>query len=113
MAEIMVNANNFSSGYVEALVLGTPKDQLLNPNETKVKAGLSTEDVARMEREMESLERAFKAVEANYTENMMNLTLARGYLKRLLENPKIKKFLGTTEPEILTEFENIAAAEGV
>ncbi len=111
MAEIMVNANNFGTGYVEALVLGTPKDQLVNPDETKVKSGLSTEDIARMEREMESLERSFKAVETNYTENMMNLTLARGYIKRLLGNPKIKKLLAATEPEFLAEFENLAAAE--
>jgi hypothetical protein len=28
IAELMVSANNFSSGYAEALVLGTPKEQL-------------------------------------------------------------------------------------
>lgn len=109
IAELMVSANNFAIGYVEALVLGTPKDQLVKPAEPKVKAGLSPEEIARMEREMESLERDFKAIEATYTDNMMNLTLACGYIKRLLENSKVKKFLNTHASEILTEFERMAA----
>lgn len=113
IAELMVSANNFAIGYVEALVLGTPKDQLLHPGQPKVKTGLTPEEILRMEREMESLERDFKAVEANYTENMMSLTLARGYIKRLLENAKVKKFLSANHPEVLAEFEGIAAADSM
>ena len=37
MAETMVSANNFVAGYAEALVLGTPKHQLANPDEPKRK----------------------------------------------------------------------------
>src|SRR6266700_1036301 len=37
IAELMVSANNFTKGYAEALVLGTPKDQLVNPEEPKQK----------------------------------------------------------------------------
>ena len=113
IAEFMVDANNYAAGYAEALILGTPKDQLVNPAEPKVKAGLSPEEVARMEREMESLEKDFKAVETNYTENMMNLTLARTYIKNLLKNVKIVRFLSTNHSEILNEFEVIAATEMV
>src|SRR3984885_2991061 len=70
IAELMVSANNYFIGYAEALVLGTPKDQLLNPDEPKKKEGMSPADIARMEQEMESLERDVKAVSENYTENM-------------------------------------------
>jgi hypothetical protein len=111
IAEFMVDANNFAAGYAEALILGTPKDQLVNPAEPKTKVGLSPEEVARMEREMESLEKDFKAVEATYTENIMNLTLARTYIKNLLKNAKIVRFLSTNYSELLSEFEAIAAAE--
>jgi ParB-like chromosome segregation protein Spo0J len=89
IAELMVSANNFSTGYTEALVLGTHKDQLLNPTESKKKAGISPEEIARMEQEMESLERDLKGVEETYGENMLVLTVARGYIKKLLENPKV------------------------
>ena len=111
IAEFMVDANNFAAGYAEALILGTPKDQLVNPAEPKTKVGLSPEEVARMEREMESLEKDFKAVEVTYTENMMNLTLARTYIKNLLKNAKVIRFLSTNYSDLLSEFETIAAAE--
>jgi hypothetical protein len=113
IAELMVGANNFTVPYAEALVLGTPKDQLLNPTEPKVKQGLAPEEIARMEREMESLERDFKAVESGYSENMMALTVARGYVKKLLENGKVVRYLNNHHQEILTEFEAIAATEGL
>jgi len=113
IAELMESANNFTKGYAEALVLGTPKDQLANPEEPKQKAGMSAEEIARLEGEMESLERDVKAVEETYGENMLNLTLARGYFKKLLENAKVVRFLNGNYRDFLTEFEAIAASEGV
>jgi hypothetical protein len=113
IAEFMVDANNYAAGYAEALILGTPKNQLVNPAEPKEKTGLSSEEVARMEQEMESLEKDFKAVEAAYTENMMNLTLARTYIKNLLKNAKVVRFLSNNHAEFLSEFEAIVAAETV
>jgi hypothetical protein len=109
----MVSANNFTAGYAEALVLGTPKDQLVNPEEPKKKKGLSLEEIAKMEEEMETLERDLKAVDQAYGENMLNLTLARGFIKRLLDNAKVVRFLNGNFPDILAEFESIAAADTV
>jgi hypothetical protein len=113
IAELMVSANNFAIGYAEALVLGTPKDQLANPDEPKKREGISPEDIPRMEQEMESLEHDLKAVEETYGENMLNLTLARGYIKKLLDNAKVVRFLNTNHSDILSEFESITAAESL
>lgn len=113
IAEVMVSANNFTKSYVEALVLGTPRDQMVSPQEGKKKKGMTAEEVARLEREMESQEQDFKSIEASYTENMMSLTLARGYVKRLLENNRIMRHLSGKHPDILKEFEGIAVAEMV
>ena len=52
----------------------------------KMDRALSAEEIARMEEEMESLEHDLKAVEESYGENMLNLTCARGHVKKLLEN---------------------------
>jgi hypothetical protein len=111
MAELMMNANIFASGYAEALYLGTPRDQLANPETPKVKEGMSREEIARMEQEMESLEKDFKAIDEAYGENMLNLTVVKGYTKKLLENAKVTRFLKTNYPEFLSEFEWIATAE--
>jgi hypothetical protein len=113
IAELMVSANNFTAGYAEALTLGTPKDQLANPDEPKRKQGLSPEEIGRMEQEMEALEHDLKAVEESYGENMLNLTLARGYVKKLVDNTKVVRFLNANYSDILSEFEAIATAESL
>lgn len=113
IAELMVSANNYFTGYAEALVLGTPKDQLVNAAEPKQKEGLSAAEIARMEEEMGALEHDLKAIEETYGENMLNLTLARGYIKKLLENAKVVRFLNTNHADILAEFEAIATAEAL
>jgi hypothetical protein len=113
MAEMMVTMNNYVAGYAEALVLGTAKHQLVNPDEPKQKAGMSADDIARMESEMESLERDLKAVTDNYTENMFTLQTAQTYIKSLLKNAKVIRYLNANHAEIYAEFETIAAAEAV
>ena len=113
IAELMISANNYSKGYAEALLLGTPKDMLVDPGAARVRTRISREDLARMENEMETLERDYKAIEDSYADNMLNLTVLRGYVRKLLANPKIVRFLGNRHAEMLGEFERIAAADGV
>ena len=113
MAELMVSANIFSGGYAEALVMGTPKDQLADPDKPKKVRGLSAEELARMEQEMKAVEPNFKAVEQSYGENVLNLTLARGYVKKLLHNAKVVRFLSSKHPDVFSEFEAVAAMEAL
>jgi len=49
---------------------------------------------------MESLEHGVKAVEETYGENMLNLTLACGYIKKLVDNAKVVRFLNTNYSDI-------------
>ncbi|MCL4785366.1 MAG: ParB N-terminal domain-containing protein [Verrucomicrobia bacterium] len=113
IAELMASANNFTKGYAEALVLGTPKDELVKPEEPKRKRGMTREEIAKMEQEMETIEGDLKAVEVAYGDNMLNLSLARGYIKRLLENAKVVKFMTGGYRDILSEFESTVASETV
>ena len=107
----MVSANIFTGGYAEALVMGTSKEQLTNPDKPKQVKGLSNEEIARMEQEMKAVEPNFKAVEQSYGENVLNITLARGYVKKLLLNAKVVRFLTSKHPDIYSEFEAVAAME--
>lgn len=113
IAEMMVSSNSYSLGYAEALFMGTPKDQLTNPQSPKRKAGMSVEDIAKMESEMEGLEHDFKSIEDSYGQNVLHLTLARRYVMKLLENARVMRFLGTRQPEILSEFKGLAEAESL
>ena len=113
LAELMVSANNYSKGYAEALLLGTPKDMLVDPAAPRVRTRISRDEMARMEMEMETLERDYKVAEDKYAENMLNLTVLLGYVRRLLGNAKIERFLSTRHTDMLVEFERIAATDGV
>ena len=52
-------------------------------------------------------------MERSYGDNMLNLTLAKSYVKKLVDNAKVVRFLNGNYGDILTEFEALAAAEGM
>jgi hypothetical protein len=111
IAELTVGADNYTNGYVEALILGTPKDQLARSVDSKKRKGFSPENIARLEQEMAMLERDFKAVEAGYGQNVLHLTLASAYIRKLLENIKVARVLQAGHPDIYAGLEKIAAIE--
>jgi hypothetical protein len=111
MAELMVSTNTFSRNYVEALLIGTPKSQLRTPQKPKVPKGMTAEEIARLEHEMEALHGEFKSVETSYGENMLNLTLVRGFVKKLFDNSRVARFLKTRHEDLFAEFEILAATE--
>jgi ParB-like chromosome segregation protein Spo0J len=113
MAELMVMMNDFTKSYADALFVGTPVDQLAHPERGKKVPNLSAEEVSRMEQELESLERDFKAIEANYGENMLNLTVIVGYVRKLLENGGIMKFLRSRHADLCVELERVAISDAL
>jgi RepB plasmid partitioning protein/Protein kinase domain len=66
MAELMTSVNNFSAAYIQALILGTPQDQMTRPDKPKVKSKLTPKEQARMEHEMATLEHDSRASEDDY-----------------------------------------------
>ena len=113
IARLMIDANNYCAGYAEGLVLGTRKELLAAANQPKKKKGMTAESIAKMEQEMETLESGMKAITENYKENMFTLQTASTYIKALLKNTRVAKYLKAKHAEIATEFQNMAAAETV
>ena len=107
MAELMTAANNFTGSYARALYLATQREQLAEPEKPKEADGVSPVEIARMEKEMESLEEDFHLVEDSYSKNMLNLMVARGYLVRLLDNARVVRFLSKRYPELLADFQRL------
>jgi hypothetical protein len=66
-----------------------------------------------MEQETVALERDLKAIEAGYGENVLNLTLARAYIRKLLNNPAVAKFMSAHHGDILAEFKALAETESL
>lgn len=112
IAELMVSANNYTKMYVEALVLGTPKDKLA-PAASKPARKIKPEDLARMECEMDSLNKEYKACEQVFSEKVLQLTVFRRYAMRLLGNEKVNRFVSSRHVEIHAELSEIVASETV
>ena len=113
MAQLMVSSHNFTRAYAEALIIGTHADQTVNGSKPKSVRGISEEEMARMEKEMESLERDYRIYQDQFGENSLHLNAAQRYVKRLLDNPKVLRFLGNRYPELLEEFQELAGMETI
>jgi hypothetical protein len=105
-AELMIAMNRFSTGYAKSLVAATPEDQLV-AGRRKILKGLTSEQIALMERESASLDREFKMVEQTYGADHLDLVLAIGYVNRLLSNARIVRYLAHHHADILGEFQKI------
>jgi hypothetical protein len=106
MAECMVRANTFTTNYARALLEGTPSDQRIDVAHPMTKP----EQLAKLEVEMRSVERDFVMLEETYSQDMLNLQLARAYLKPLLENGRVLKYLEKRHAEVLEQFQRIVTA---
>lgn len=110
VAELMISAGNFTSAYAKALLAATRQADLLHANKPKKVGGMTSDQMARMEREMESLTQDFKALETSYGDDVLHLVIASGYLSRLIGNSEIERYLRGRHSEILDEFRAIVAA---
>ena len=95
--ELMSAMNNFTARYAHALLAATRREDLAQPDRLKRIRGLTAEQMARMEREMDGLQREFKAVSASYGDTVLNLVVAAGYLSSLIGNPRAQR-LSRTPP---------------
>ena len=112
-AELMVAMNKYTIGYARSLVAATPQAQLAEGYRPKSVKGLSSEQVALMERESANLDREFRIAEQSYGTDHLDLVLANGYLGKLLGNARVVRYLAQHQLEILLEFQKLVEVEGV
>jgi len=110
VVELMSAVGNFTSRYAQALLAATKQQDLARPERPKRIRGMTPEQMARMEREMEGLQGKFKAVEASYGDSVLNLVIASGYLAKLIGNTQTCRYLEQHHPELLVEFKAIVTA---
>ena len=62
---------------------------------------------ARRRSEMQSLEREFRLVQEECGQNMLNLVVVVGYLRKFLDTAAVVRYISQHEPAMLTEFQRI------
>lgn len=109
-ADLMIQAGNLTSGYAKALLAGTRQADLVAPEKPKRLNGLSPDQMARMERELEVVSRDFKAVERTFGDDVLHLVLASRYVGRLVANGNVVAYLEKRHSDMLVELRTIVAA---
>src|SRR5580698_3450226 len=106
--ELLINANNFSVSYASAILAGTPQAQLVTPQTPKRLKGMTAEAISRMERELSRLQEAISLIQDSYGQDHLHLTVVKGYLRKLISNERVARYLAQYQPELLIEFQKIA-----
>ncbi|MFH1557072.1 MAG: plasmid partitioning protein RepB C-terminal domain-containing protein, partial [Pseudomonadota bacterium] len=109
-ADLMIGQNNFTVMFARALRAATSENQLATTRKGKGggKPTPSGQQIARMERELAALQTQVKSVEETYGIDNLHLTVARGYIAKLLANSRVVRWLATHQQDYLSELQKIA-----
>lgn len=113
IVELLIVAGNYSVPYVQALVAATQPEMLVDPDKNKVTKGLAPEQIARMEKEMEVLQRDLRVVEEMHGTQVLNFVLARGYLAKLFGNSRISRYLNQHHAGLCHELQVVAGGSSL
>ena len=108
--ELMIALDNFSCAYAKALLAATRQADLAQPDKPKKVGNMTPEQMARLEREMETLNQDFRALESSYGDDVLQLVISAGYVGRLISNSAVQSYLAKRHPELLEELRGVVAA---
>ena len=109
-AEMMISANHCTENYARMILTTSRPDDLVEPAKAKSTIGVSPEDIARMEREMEKLQLDYRLIEDNYGDTMLTLVVAKGFVGKLLANPEIGAHLNKHHADLAVELRKVVEA---
>jgi len=110
-AEHMHATGTYSVRFAKALLEVTRPDSLVDAptKRTPTIEATSLAAQAMLEQETDLLIRELKAVEESYGTDMLSLSIACGYIERLLSNTRVQKHLDKHHPDILGELRALLA----
>jgi hypothetical protein len=108
VATLMNDSATYFSSYANALLAATPPDQLSEPGRSRKLKGFDDDKIARMQSELANVQRQYSLIEDSYGADILNLTVAKGYIGNLIGNAKVVRYLAQHHPEYLKQFQNIS-----
>jgi hypothetical protein len=114
-ANLMLSQNAFGKPFALAILAATPDDQLLTPYRTPRTAQdlAMQEEAAVLEQALIALQPRIQMLEGRYGAAALRLTVAKGYLRRLLDNARVVGWLARRRPDDLKAFQAIAELTGL
>ena len=113
-AEHMVAGGTYTIPFAKALLAVTKPEMLEVDPAASSKKLQATSSAARsmFEEENEFLLKDLKSVEESYGTDVLALTVSCGYIDRLLQNPKIERYLSRNHMDILETLQQLLSDSG-
>lgn len=106
VAMLMTDQNKFTSTYAKALLEATPTHQLVSKGSRKTNPAILARQ-ARLEEESLALSKEIGSLKDQYGTAMIDMTSMQAYLKRLLGNEAVAKYLREFNEPIYDKFKEI------
>ena len=109
----MVGQNNFTTMFAKAMLAATPDAMLVDTRERKPGGDrrISAEQT-RMEREIARLQMQSSRWRKPMASNL-HVTVTRGYVRKLLGNARVVRWLSQHRQEYFSEFQSVAELESL
>ena len=108
VAMLMNDQNKFNSNYAKALLEATPSHQLVNRGKPKKETPAILARQARLEEESLALSTEIGSLKEQYGTAMIDMTSMQAYLKRLIRNEAVAKYLRDFNESFYDKFKEIA-----
>jgi len=110
-AEMMIASNNYSTRFVRGLLAVTKPEDLVNPGEVYKRSRQNAAgQQSIVEQGSDALIEDIKIVQKSYTGDLLSLTIAAGYLTRMLDNVKIERHLLRHHADVLQAVREVLGA---
>jgi len=107
-AMLMNDQNKFNCNYAKALLDATPANQLVNKGKPKKETPAILARQARLEEESLALSREIGSLKEQYGTAMIDMTSMQAYLKSILGNETVSKYLRELHGPTYDKFKHIA-----
>ena len=107
-AMLMNDQNKFNCNYAKALLDATPANQLVNKGKPKKETPAILARQARLEEESLALSREIGSLKEQYGTAMIDMTSMQAYLKSILGNETVAKYLRELHGPTYDKFKHIA-----
>jgi ParB-like chromosome segregation protein Spo0J len=100
-AKHMIASSVNSATFIRALLAATKSDMLVNQRRPQKQSSIPESVKNQFAQESESLLKDLKNLEADLGKEALTLTVFRGYVRRLIGNPRVQRYLEREHKEIL------------
>lgn len=108
VARTMIDMENYSVKFVEAMLQHTASDQLAPDVPIKPQRPGPTDSMLRLQRELAAMQADTKLIEDSYADSTLQLAIIKSHIKALLESVRIVRWMSRFNNDYLQQLQLVA-----